>query len=167
MLVRANTKSWRSPDRLTCRLSLSCTVFLVLLFACTTQVCAGVELWPQSYTTPLGSMLPTSSRTSLLDPSRLEISHQLVFAYSSGGVVRDNTGGLWRTNFRYEFSNPLTLDLSVGSSLSYSGRDGFQSQKPFLESLSLRYRPNDNFYFHLMYREAPRTLFWSPYGCPY
>ncbi|MBN1503802.1 MAG: hypothetical protein JW952_01940 [Candidatus Eisenbacteria bacterium] len=122
---------------------------------------ADVELWP-SGGSGLGSFLPTSGRASLLDPSKLGISHQMVFSYSSGSAGRDNVGGLWLTNFSYKLSTPLTVDLSVGASLSKtSGREP-DAQSLFLNGFSLRYRPNENLYLHFMYNGVPNNWFLSP-----
>ncbi len=121
-----------------------------------------IELWPDNTRSAAGSLLPTAGRASLLDPSKLDISHQMMFSYSSASAAKDNVGGLWLTNFSYKFSNPLTLDLAVGASLSRSGTRELDAQNLFLESFSLRYRPSENLYFHLMYREVPNSLFLRP-----
>ena len=124
---------------------------------------AGLELWPDSEAgSGFGSYLPTSGRASLLDPSRLGISHQMVFSYSSGSSGRNNVGGLWLTNFSYKFASPLTVDLSVGASLSKTGGRELDAQNLFLEGLSLRYRPSENLYFHFSYRGAPDNWFLHP-----
>jgi len=138
---------------------------MVTLAACLTVIAfaaaaeAGLELWPNGSDSGLGSFLPTSGRSSLLDPSKLGISHQMMFSYSSGSVAKNNVGGLWLTNFSYKFSSPLTMDLSVGASLSSAGTRQLNAQSLFVESFSLRYRPSENFYFQFMYREAPNTWF--------
>jgi hypothetical protein len=121
-----------------------------------------VELRPDDSRSAIGSLLPTSGRASLLDPSKLDISHQMMFSYSSGNAGRNNVGGLWLTNLSYKFSSPLTLDLAVGASLSRAGTRDLNAQNLFLESFSLRYRPSENLYFHLMYREVPNSLFLRP-----
>lgn len=144
-----------------------CTFVFLFLFFHAPATMADIELWPKSATYPGASLLPTSSKNSLLDPSKLNISHQLTFSYSSSSGVGGNTGGLWLTNFQYRFSQPLTVDVAVGSSLTHSSLQGLQGQSLFLESFSLRYRPNENFYFHLLYREAPRGHFLFPTRRPY
>ncbi len=111
---------------------------------------------------PWAQLLPTSSRLSLLDVSKLEISHQLVMSYSSDSAGLSNMGGLWRTRLSYPLSGPLTLDMSIGASLNRSAVRGLEANSFFLEAFSLRYRPNDNFSFQLMYREFPSGYFYLP-----
>ena len=152
--------SLRRSPRL--RGALAAGAFVALAFFCAGAQ-AGIELWPDSEAgSSFGSYLPTSGRASLLDPSRLGISHQMVFSYSSGNAGRNNMGGLWLTNFSYKFASPLTVDLSVGASLSKTGGRELDTQNLFLESLSLRYRPSENLYFHFSYRGAPYNWFLYP-----
>ncbi len=146
------------------RAALWTAVACILIVSLTAAAEAGLELWPSGSSSGLGSLLPTTGRTSLLDPSKLDISQQMVFSYSSASAGKDNVGGLWLTNFSYKISNPLTVDLSVGASLSNTGARELSAQGLFLESFSLRYRPNENFYFHFMYREAPNPWFLRPDG---
>lgn len=111
---------------------------------------------------PWTNLLPLSSRNSLLDPSKLRISHQLVFSYYSGSAGKGDTGGLFLSRFQYPLSSPLMLDLTIGSSLSHSAVRGFQSNELFLKNFSLRYTPNDNFLLLFMYNGAPYDRFYFP-----
>jgi hypothetical protein len=123
---------------------------------------ADLELLETRSADPWAGLVPTSSRLSLLDLSKLDISHQLVFSYGSNSAGRSDMGGLWRTRLSYPLSGPLTLDLSIGSSLSRSAVRGLEANNLFLETFSLRYRPNDNFLFQLMYREFPSSYLYFP-----
>lgn len=152
----------RSQSRRLTGIGTAVICFVLASFAVGAE--AGIELWPDKTGGPFGSLLPTSGRASLLDPSKLGISHQLVFSYSSGNAGKNNLGGLWLSNFSYKFSSPLTVDLSVGTALSKTGSQGFTADRLFLESLSLHYKPNENLYFQLMYSEAPRSFFLFPEG---
>ncbi|MFH0778227.1 MAG: hypothetical protein V2A71_06300, partial [Candidatus Eisenbacteria bacterium] len=111
---------------------------------------------------PWSGLVPLSSRSSLLDLSKIDISHQVVFSYSSGSGRGDDVGGLWRTNFRYPLSGALKLDVGLGTSLSKSGAGDLQTNKFFLESFSLSYRPSESFFLHLSYREAPYNHLYLP-----
>ncbi len=126
------------------------------------RAAAEIQLWPDNAGRTLGSLLPTSGRASLLDPSKLDISHQMIFSYSSGRAGGSNVGGLWLTNFSYKLSSPLTVDVAVGAALSKMETREVDAQNLFLESFSLRYRPSENLYFHFMYREAPGSWYMRP-----
>ena len=128
---------------------------------------AGESILTRQSADPWASFLPTSSRFSLLDPSKLEISHQLVFSYSSGSARNNDIGGLWLTSLRYDISSPLTMGLTLGSSMSRSSVSGFQADKLFLESLSVRYAPSDRFLFLLMYKQIPDGFLYFPTHRPY
>lgn len=143
-------------------LHLGCIVCSVALLCLAVEAEAAIELWPDRLGSTFGSFLPTTGRASLLDPSRLGISNQLVFSYSSGSGAKGNVGGLWLTNFSYRFSSPLRVDLSVGASLTNSGPRELNAQNLFLQSFSVRYTPNENLYFHFMYNQVPSSLFLYP-----
>jgi len=137
-------------------------MFVALFLLAATSASAEVELLTNRSANPWAGLLPTSSRLSLLDLSKLDVSHQLVFSYGSDSAGKSDMGGLWLTKFHYPLSGPLTLDLSVGSSLSHSAVRGFQADKLFLEKFSLQYRPNDSLFFHLMYRQIPSRYLYFP-----
>lgn len=154
-LTSGRSRAWQRPRVRT-------AVAFILLVSLAAVAEAGLELSPYGSGSGLGSFLPTSGRSSLLDPSKLGISHQMVFSYSSGSTGKDNVGGLWLTNFSYKFSNPLAMDLSVGALLSNTGTRELNAQSVFVESFSLRYRPSENLYFQFMYREVPNNWFLLP-----
>jgi hypothetical protein len=126
------------------------------------SVNAGLELPNHRSADPWTNLLPLSSRNSLLDPSKLDISHELVFSYYSGSTAKGNTGGLFLTRFQYPLSSPLVLDLTIGSSLSHSQLQGFQSNELFIQNFSLRYSPNDNFFLIFTYDGAPYNRLYFP-----
>lgn len=111
---------------------------------------------------PWTSLLPLSSRNSLLDPSKLDITHQIVFSYSSDPILKASTGGMFLTRFQYPVSSPLTLDLTIGSALSHSQVRGFQSNDLFIQNFSLRYAPNDKFFLMFTYDGAPYNRLFFP-----
>ena len=159
-VLRIASLSGRGPYWKRSGIQTAVACLLLVSFAALAE--AGLELWPDGSGSGLGSLLPTSSRASLLDPSKLGISHQMVFSYSSGSTGKDNVGGLWLTNLSYKFSSPLTMDLSVGASLSNTGARELNAQSLFVESFSLRYTPSENFYFRFMYSGAPNGWFLRP-----
>jgi len=123
---------------------------------------AGLDLLGNKSADPWTNLLPVSGRNSLLDPSRLQISHQLVFSYASGSMVTQNTAGLFLTSFQYAVSNPLTLNVTLGSALTHSQPRGFQANELFLQNFSLRYAPNDNFLLFFSYNGAPYNRLYIP-----
>jgi hypothetical protein len=123
---------------------------------------AGLDLLSDKSANPWTNLLPVSSRNSLLDTSKLRISHQLVFSYYSGSAGKGDTGGLFLSRFQYPLSSPLMLDFTIGSSLTHSAPRGLQSNELFIQNFSLRYAPNDNFFLLFMYNGAPYDRFYFP-----
>lgn len=143
---------------------VTCLFVAVTFFGLSMPSLVGAELQLLDHHSadPWENLLPLSSRNSLLDPSKLDISHQLVFSYASGSTKQGDTSGLFLTRFQYPLSNPLKLDLTIGSSLTHSGLQGFQSNGLFIQNLSLRYAPNDGFLLFFMYNGAPYNRFYFP-----
>lgn len=137
-------------------------IFLSLLVFASSAACTESESLVQSSANPWSSLAPTSSRLSLLDLSKLDVSHELVFSYGLSSSGRDGMGGLWLTTFSYPVSGPLKLDLSIGTSLSRSAARGFQADNLFLENFSLQYRPSDSVLFQFMYRGIPSSQVYFP-----
>jgi len=142
-------------------------IFLFLAVALVTLSLAGaasggLDLLGNRSANPWTSLLPVSGRNSLLDPSRLQISHQIVFSYASGSMATESTAGLFLSSFRYAVSSPLTLNVTLGSALTHSQPRGFQANELFLQNFSLRYAPNDNFLLLFTYNGAPYNRLYIP-----
>jgi hypothetical protein len=105
---------------------------------------------------------------SLLDPSRVRMSHSYTFSYFSSGKT-SGSFGVYTNVLEYQFSKPLTLTLSLNylhQPLSVFYRDNLRIRDAILPNFQLKYRPNDSFSFtinvltfpHLYQRETPN--FW-------
>jgi hypothetical protein len=87
---------------------------------------------------------------SLLDPSRLKMSHTYSLSFMTGGG-RSQTIGLYMNSIEYQVSSPLTLRLHLGylhqpTALFGGVRDsGFGGT--FLPGFELDYHPSENFFF--------------------
>jgi hypothetical protein len=144
-----------------------CVICLLLAAMCfnllaTRLASAGLGLLDNKSANPWTNLLPVSSRNSLLDPSKLRISHQVVFSYYSESAGKGDTGGLFLSRFQYPLSSPLMLDFTIGSSLSRSTTRGLQSNELFIQNFSLRYAPNDKFLLLFMYNGAPYDRLYFP-----
>jgi len=145
----------------------SCVICLFLLAAFFNSSMTGLasgelQLPDHKSADPWANLLPLSNRNSLLDPSKLDISHQLIFSYYSGAAGKGDTGGLFLTRLQYPLASPLMLDLTIGSSLTHTGLRGVQSNELFIQNFSLRYAPNDKFLLMFMYDGAPYNRIYFP-----
>lgn len=86
---------------------------------------------------------------SLLDPSKLRMSHSYTFSYFSSGRS-SGSFGVYTNILQYQFSKPLTLTLSLNylhQPLSVFHKDDLRLKDAILPNFQLRYRPNDSFSF--------------------
>jgi len=86
---------------------------------------------------------------SLLDPSKLRMSHSYTFSYFSS-ERSSGSFGVYTNVLEYKFSNPLTLTLSLNylhQPLSVFHKDDLRLKDAILPNFQLRYRPNDSFSF--------------------
>jgi len=155
-------KSQHKGDPLTLGANFVISLFLVLVLVLGSILmlevgpASGEVLLPNHQSAdPWTNLLPLSGRSSLLDPSRLNISHELVFSYSSDPVFKGNTGGMFLTRFQYPLASPLMLDLTIGSALSHSQVRGFQSNDLFIRNFTLQYAPSDKFFLIFNYEGGP------------
>ena len=86
---------------------------------------------------------------SLLDPSKLRMSHSYTLSYFSS-ERSSGSFGVYTNVLEYKFSNPLTLTLSLNylhQPLSVFHKDDLRVKDAILPNFQLRYRPNDSFSF--------------------
>jgi len=103
------------------------------------------------------------NRFSLLDLSRLEMSHSYSISYFSMGG-RGMTIGMYVNSIRYQISNPLTLNLSLAwvhqpGNFLLRDRGTATDYGRILPSFSLEYRPSDNFFLEIGYHSIPAYLY--------
>jgi len=89
---------------------------------------------------------------SLLDPSRLKMSHTYSLSFVTGGG-HSQTIGLYMNSIEYQVSRPLTFTLHLGylhqpTALFGRGRDS-SFGGTLLPGFELDYRPSDNFFFKI------------------
>lgn len=89
---------------------------------------------------------------SLLDPSRLKMSHSYSLSFVTGGG-RSQTIGLYMNSIEYQISRPLTLRLHLGylhQPTALFGRSRSSNfGGTFLPGFELDYRPSENFFFKI------------------
>jgi|SRR6476661_3265934 hypothetical protein len=97
---------------------------------------------------------------SWLDPSRMQLSTSV-----SVGSAFGTTQALQVTSLRYQFGAPLSMAVSVGNSFgpSSAGKSG----SPFLEGLSLAYRPARSLFINVQYRDLRSPLQYQDAAFPY
>jgi len=99
--------------------------------------------------------LPSQSVLGILDPSRIDVSNQVTFGYTSGGAYRSGSYGLYQNRLSYQLSDPLRVTLLLGYQFASPYDDalsGMSERDRFLPGLSVSYVPSDNFALHFEYR---------------
>ncbi|MFC1476151.1 hypothetical protein ACFLQW_04025 [Candidatus Zixiibacteriota bacterium] len=109
---------------------------------------------------------PIKSSFSLLDPSRLKISHAYSFSYLSGGTTSGSVG-MYRSIIQYQLARPLTLRVGLAYAhnplTAFGGESGGLVREGLYPSFQLEYRPSKHFYFGIGYERVPGSLYYSPY----
>jgi hypothetical protein len=98
---------------------------------------------------------------SLLDPSKLKMSHSYSFSYFSSGRSSGSLG-VYTNVLEYKFSNPLTLTLSLNylhQPLSVFHKDDVRIRDAILPNFQLKYRPNDSFSFTINVLTFPHSYY--------
>lgn len=110
---------------------------------------------------------PSPTPFSLLDLSRIRWSHSYSVAYFSGGLG-SGTLGLLNTSMFYEFSNSLSLNLSVGVLHDPSALwgDARNNSSELLPGFALDFHPSDNFSMIVSYQRFGGYGYYSPYYYP-
>ena len=143
------------------------TIVLVMILVLATPLFIFSQIHP-GQTTPLKpskmGVRPRGFLESLLDPSRFSMSHSYsVSMFSVGGQTMSQ--GLYLNTMDFKFSDPLTMQVSIGYLHQPFG--GMDSQNPmngkvFLERARLEYKPSDKTYFSIDFRQYPGSMM-SPY----
>lgn len=105
---------------------------------------------------------------SLLDPSRLNLSHSYSLSFFSGGGVSGSLG-LYNGTLTYQLAKPLTLSLNLGilhdPGALYDRNRGLKTSTTFLPSGRLDWNPSNNFRMSVSFQTYPAVdYFNSSYG---
>lgn len=95
---------------------------------------------------------------SLLDPSRLRISHSYSMSYMTGSGYSSSVG-LYMSTLEYQFAKPLSVRVGLGylhQPLGFTGVSGPDGE--FLPNVRLDWRPSDNMHFIIDYRTISTSL---------
>lgn len=99
-----------------------------------------------------------------LDLSRLSMRHSYSLSYSSFGG-QGLSVGMYTNSLFYKFSDPLDVRFDV--SLMHSPFGSFSKSADFggiyLTRAELNYRPSDNTWFRLQFRQLP-SMYWMGSG---
>jgi hypothetical protein len=152
------------------------TVFRVIIVAAAVAVCgswasaqdvASHDVSPSFAGAARASDLSAASNSfgfSLLDPSRLNISHSYSMSYWSGGG-QSRSVGLYMSTLEYQFCKPLSVRVGLGylhQPLGFTGVSGPGGE--FLPNVRLDWRPTDNMQFIIDYRTIPTSTYDRGYG---
>ena len=100
----------------------------------------------------------THPSLGLIDPSRLSVQHSFSFGFASGGGPNGGSvmQSLYATQFRYQFSNPLTMTFVLGLQNSrFGGGDVTGDYSSVLGGIKLDYRPTSNFFINVEFMRSP------------
>jgi hypothetical protein len=96
-----------------------------------------------------------------LDLSRLSMRHSYSLSYSSFGG-QGLSVGMYTNSLFYKFSNPLDVRFDVSLMHSPFGSPGNSGNFGgiFLNRAELNYRPSENMWFQIQFRQLP-ALYWG------
>lgn len=150
---------------------------LIILAACVCLFASIATAQEKAATTSIGSfngapragdlLAPTkSSGFSLLDPSRLHISHSYSLSYYSG-AGQSGSVGLYMSTLEYQLSRPLSLRVGLGylhQPLGFLSSNATPVGNEFLPNVRLDFRPSDNLHFVVDYMTIPSSAYGNGYG---
>jgi len=140
-------------------------LFLSMMFVCI----AGAQTKPgkSNIIEPSTTQLlqkPNGFLNSLFDPSRFSMKHSYSVSLFSMGR-QTFSQGLYLNTMNFRFSNPLTMQVSVGFMHQPLGKFGnmpAENGKLFLQHARLQYKPSDKMSFTIDYQSYPYS-YPSPY----
>jgi hypothetical protein len=95
--------------------------------------------------------LPLSAAASLLDPSRLHMSHSLQMGYYSGSGI-SGSRGVYMNTMTYDVSRPLSVTTHLGIQFQPSGPAEWNpanNGNQFIGGAEVNWQPARNFFLHL------------------
>jgi len=97
-----------------------------------------------------------------LDPSRLSMHHSYSLSYSSFGGHGVSVG-MYTNSLLYRISDPLDVQFDV--SLMHSPYSSFGNSGDFsgvfLNRAQLNYRPSENMWLQIQFRQIPPMYWWN------
>jgi len=143
-------------------------IFLILLIAIILPSLLTAQLKRQDNPVEIKKELLQPSNQylgfSLIDPSRLTMSHSVSMShFSMGGRGLSQT--MYLNTLQYQIANPLMLKVQWG--IQNYPYNSFSKDNPafqngfFLSGAELKYQPNDKFEMKLQYRSMPGM--YNPY----
>ncbi len=148
------------------------TLFVILIIVA--PVFAQVDQ-PQSFSSYVSGLTlkkPAGFLDALVKSDKFSMSHSYSLSYMSAGKYSGSMG-LYLNTMKYQFSDPLTMQVSVGY-LHHPFGGGIKglNKNPgqgevFLESASFQYKPTETMSITVDYRQIPQSMMYSPYSSNY
>ena len=141
------------------------TALLIMLLSIPLHAQSGLERQQQEATSAdaIGDAR-IDNKFSLLDLSRLDMSHSYTISYFSANG-HGTTIGMYMNSIRYRISNPLTLNVNLAwvhqPGQIFGGDRGTPTDYGSIyPSFSLEYRPSENFYLEVGYHSVPAYMYY-------
>ncbi len=114
--------------------------------ACLALTCSAFagEMAPGLGVPPAGGVSSPNLLGSFFDTSRLHVSNAFVFSSGFGSGAAASSRGMAFTTLSYDVSSPLSASVTFGNRLIGAPRWQGDSGRMTLESLALKYKPNNN-----------------------
>jgi hypothetical protein len=105
-----------------------------------------------------------NSSLSLLDPSRLHMSHSYSLMYTSSRAGSYSLG-MYLNSIEYQVSDPLKIRIDVAylhqPGALIGARNNSVIDGRILPGISINWQPTKNMFFHIGYRQVPVTYRYS------
>lgn len=103
----------------------------------------------------------------LFDPSKLSMKHSFSMSYSSFGGQGISLG-MYTNSLMYQFSDKVDFQADINAThspySSFGNKNDFS--RIFLGRAELNYRPTDNMWLQIQYREVPAMYWLNGYRNP-
>ena len=146
------------------------TLFIVLLMIFPVFAQDDHQTSFSNYVSGLTISKPAGFLDALLKSDKFSMSQSYSLSYYSAGKYSGSMG-LYLNTLKYQFSDPLMMQVSVGYlHQPFGGVNGLNKNplqgEVFLESAMFQYKPTENMSITVDYRQIPRSAV-SPYSYYY
>ncbi|HDS01291.1 MAG TPA: hypothetical protein ENO22_07675 [candidate division Zixibacteria bacterium] len=140
------------------------TTLFILLLSIPVLGQSGLERQEEATSADAIGKARIDNKFSLLDLSRLDMSHSYTISYFSANG-QGTTIGMYMNSIRYRISNPLTLNVNLAwvhqpGQLLGGDRGTPTDYGSIYPSFSLEYRPSDKFYLEIGYHSVPAYMYY-------
>ena len=138
--------------------------FILVLIATTVSAQLVDQAEVQSVKKDYLGLTPVDKPFSLIDISRIKISHSYSISYFSGGG-QSSSLGMYTGNIFYEITPSLSLDVALGIAHNPGAlfNQSMTTDAQFYPAMQLDYHPSEKFRLSVGFISYPGYYYYNPY----